>query len=240
MSAAPPFEPLNDLERLLVRAATEADQRPAFTQALLDSQLYAVTPDPGPEGPRTAGEGESISLVMVPLEDGGQATAVFTAAERVGQVYGEGSHYIALRGRDLIGMVAANPMLLNPGLSYGVLWSREDLALLLGRPVERVVEKATQFMLGHPAEEPADLVRRLKAAFQPEHGVTAAWLGLAHWAEQDEFAWYFDVRSNLPHEELRELLGKAIHRADMRGIHLDMAVNPPGGDAGTGIPIVGR
>lgn len=238
MSDAPSFEPLNDLERLLVRAATEPDQRPAFGRAILESQLCAVSADPGPEGLHVAGDDTRVSLVTIPLEDGRAAIAVFTAPERVSQIYGPGAHYIGMNGRDLIGMISDRPMLLNAGLPYGVLWNPEDLAALLGRPVERTVEKDTRLMLGTPAQRPDDLIMRLTEQFYPVEGVKAAWLALAHWPETDEMAWYFDVRSTLPVEALRDLLGRAVHGADMAGRMLDMTVGPPGGEPGTGIPIV--
>lgn len=241
MAAAPPplpFVPLNDLEALLVRAASDADQRPAFTRALLEAQLYAITPDAGPEGERIAPADTRISLVMVALEDGSAATAVFTAAERVAQVHGAGTHYIGMLGRDLLGMVAERPVLLNPGLSYGVLWGPEELAMLLGRPVSRTIEHETTVMLGTPSERPDDLIMRLAEAFHPERGVQAAWLALAQWPEQNEFAWYLDLRSDLPHDRLNTLLARALDGADLVGKHLDMRVSPPGGEPGAGIAVV--
>ena len=236
--AVPPFEPLNDLERLLVRAATEPDQRPAFTQAVLEALLYAVSPDAGPTGERTLKADETVSLVMVPIEEGKAATAVFTAPERVAQIYGRDTRYLGMRGTDLIALVADNPLLLNPGLPYGVLWAPEDLAMLLGKPVDRTVEANTQVMLGSPAERPDDLIMRLAEAFRPVAGVEAAWLALAQWPERNEFAWYLDIRSDLPRETLREVLGKALDGADLRGLNLDMTVHPAGGAPGTGIAVV--
>jgi hypothetical protein len=237
-SDAPAFEPLNALEGLLMRAATEPDQRRAFTEALLTEQLYVVTPDDRPDGDQVLGADTRISLAMVPLEDGGAATAVFTAAERVAQIYGVGSRYIALKGRDLIEMVSANPMLLNPGLAYGVLWSPDDLAMLLGKPVEHEVGEDTQLMLGTPAQRPDQLIMRLAEAFHPEAGVEAVWLALAQWPGREDFAWYLDVRSDLPRDRLRDLLTRALDGADLRGLHLDMSVQPTGGAPGTGIAVV--
>ena len=237
--AVPPFEPLNDLERLLVRAATEPDQRPASTQALLEADLFAVTPDSGPPGSRVAGDGESVSLVAVPLDDGALATAVFTASERVGQVYGLDAYCIGMKGRDLLGIAAERPVLLNPGLAYGVLWGTEDLARLLGRPISRRLGANTPFMLSSPAKRPDALVMALAEAFHPEPGVEAAWLALAHWPDQNEVAWYFDVRSSLPHERLNALLSRATESGALKtGQLLDMIVRPPGSAPGTGIAVV--
>lgn len=237
-SEAPPFEPLNDLERLLVLAATEPDQRPAFTRAILDALLYAVSPDAGPVGERTLKADETVSLVMVPIEEGKAATAVFTAPERVAQIYGRDSHYLGMRGADLIALVADNPLLLNPGLPYGVLWSPEDLALLLGRPVARTAEAGATVMLGSPAQRPDDLIARLAEAFGPVDGVKGAWLALAQWPQQAEFAWYLDLRSDLPRDALTGVLGKALEGADLRGLNLDMTVQPADGPPGTGIAVV--
>lgn len=237
--AAPPFEPLNDLERLLVRAATEPDQRPSFTKALLEADLFAVTPDGGPLGSRVAGEGESVSLVAVPLDDGALATAVFTAPERAGQVYGPDVYCVGMKGRDLLVIVAERPVLLNSGLAYGVLWSTEDLARMLGRPISRSLGANTPVMLSSPAKRPDALVMALAEAFHPEPGVEAAWLALAHWPDQNEVAWYFDVRSGLPHERLNALLSRAMEGGALKaGQLLDMTIQPPGGTPGTGIAVV--
>ena len=238
MSDTPSFEPLNDLERLLVGAATEPDQRPAFARAILDAQLCAVSATAGPTGAQIAGEDTQVSLVTVPLEDGRAAVAVFTAPERVAQIYGPDAHYIGMRGADMIAMVMQGPMLLNPGLAYGVLWSPEDLASLLGRPVERTVTQNTQIMLGSPARHPDELVMRLTEVFRGADGVKAAWLALAHWPDSGEMAWYFDVRSTLPREDLQAMLARAVEGTDMGGHMLDMTVGEPGAPAGTGIVIV--
>lgn len=235
----PPFEPLNDLERLLVRAATEPDQRPAFTKALLEADLFAVTPDGGPLGSWVAGEGESVSLAAVQLDDGALATAVFSAPERAGQVYGPDAYCIGMKGRDLLGAVAERPVLLNSGLAYGVLWSTEDLAGMLGRPVSRSLGANTPVMLSSPSRRPDALVMALAEAFHPEPGVKAAWLALAHWPDQDEVAWYFDVRSSLPHDRLNALLTRAMEGGALKaGQVLDMTIQPPGGAPGTGIAVV--
>ncbi len=234
------FFPLNDLEGLLVRAASDPGRRAAFGRAVLDSQLYAVTPqDTAPPGERISA-GEAVQLVMAPLPGGEAATVAFTAPERIAQIHGGGTPYLGLRGRDLIALVAEQPLWLNPGLEFGVVWRPEDLAALLGRPMERTVERDTRVMLGSPAEHPHDLVDRLGRAFSPEPGIEAAWLALAQWPGSGEWAWYLDVRTGLPRERVRDLLARAMDGADGRGLVLDMAVNPPGGPEGTGIPIVKR
>lgn len=240
MAEATPFEPLNDLERLLMRAATEEDARPAFTQALLGAQLYAVSPDQLPQGDQVLLAATNVSLMMIPLEDGSNATAVFTAPERAGKVYGPDAHLLGMAGRDLLAMVAAQPLLLNPGLGYGVLWSPDDIAGLLGQPVTRTIDQNTEVLLGTPAQRPDDLVMRLAEAFYPEPGIESAWLALAQWQGAEGFSWYLDVRSALPRERINALLARAIEGADFQRKPLDMNVRPPGGEPGTGIPVVHR
>jgi hypothetical protein len=239
-TAAPSFDPLNELERLLMRAATEPEARPQFTRALLEAQLYAVSPDVLPEGDQVLLAEAQVSLAMVPLENGGAATAVFTAAQRVAQVYGPDAHALGMAGRDLIALVAERPMLLNPGLSYGVLWGPDDLAMLLGRPMSRTLGEDTTVLLGSPSERPDDLVMRLAEVFQPEAAIEAAWLALAQWPAEDEFAWYLDIRTTLAAERINAMLATAVEGADLKGKHLDMRISPPGGEAGTGIPVVQR
>lgn len=233
------FFPLNDLEALLVRAAGDPAQRPAFARALLEATLYAATPDDDQrEGERLLRRGEQVALSMAPLADGTAATAAFTAPERVAQAFGSGTRYLAMRGRDLLELAAANPLMLNPGLEFGVLWSPDDLAAMLGRPVERTIERETGVLLGSPRERPEDLLGRLARAFGPEPEIRAAWLALARWPDRDAFAWYLDVRTLMPRERLALILGQALEGADFRGLPLDLTTRPPGDPEGTGIPVV--
>jgi hypothetical protein len=113
-AASTPFMPLNDLERLLMAAASGGDDaRKAFEAALLTEPLYAATP----EGD---GTGDVVTLLSVEHRGALRATALFTAAERAAGVFGPDVRTVSWPGRVLLETVAENPAVLNPGQPYGV------------------------------------------------------------------------------------------------------------------------
>src|SRR6185369_1220181 len=97
----------NEIERLLIDAATNADARMVFQRALLEAELYAATPDaPEVVGERTVSSGENISLLNVQSPDGIPVAAIFTAQERIVEVFGMGTGFVAIRGEELLSIVA--------------------------------------------------------------------------------------------------------------------------------------
>lgn len=240
--ASPPaFAPTNMVERQLVAAANGGlDQQKAFEKFILDETLYVATPEVPAEETVSFSQGENIRLLNVPLNDGRQATAVFTSPQRVAEAFGDVG-YIGIQGRILFETIRATPAVLNPGQAYGVVWEPETLAAMLGLPVERVVKKDTQIMLGFPADPPTELIGRLRNAFSALPQVEAAWLALAAWPEDQTQTWYLDVRtSSADHDPIRRALPDAIQGADMHGRPLDMVINPVGQTEGVGIAIVER
>ena len=234
------FEPLNMVERQLVAAATGGpEQQKAFERFILDETLYVATPEvPAQEDVTVVQEGTSINILHVPLNDGRQATAVFTSPQRVGQTFGQVG-YMGIQGRALFDMVGANPALLNPGQAYGVLWEPEAMAAMLGMSIPRTLQKDTQVMLGFPSDPPTDLIARLKTAFDAVPQVQAAWLALAVWPEEKTQSWYLDVRTSSPdHDPVRRALSAAIDGADLMGRPVDMVIHPVGGADGAGIVVM--
>lgn len=196
-----------------------------------------ATPDAQPEGAATLAPGTKLQLLNVTLQDGRMATAVFTAPERAAGTFGEVG-YIAMQGRTLFEMIRQNPAMLNPGHGYGVVWEPSNLTAMLGLPVERVIEKATQVMLGSPAQPPTQLIDRLKDIFGAMPEVDAAWLAIAAWADRTEQTWYLDVRSSAAdHDPIRRALSQAIEGADLQGRPVDMVIKSAGGAASIGITI---
>lgn len=233
------FEPVNMVERQLIAAANGGlDQQKAFERFILDETLYAATPEVPAEDTVSFSQGESLRLLNVPLNDGRHAAAVFTSPQRVAEAFGEVG-YVGIQGRILMEMIRATPAVLNPGQAYGVVWEPESLSAMLGLPVEHVVRKDTQIMLGVPADPPTELIGRLRSAFAAVPGIDAAWLALAAWPETQTESWYLDVRApETERESIRLALPKAIEGADMGGRHLDMVINPAGQTDGVGIAIV--
>jgi hypothetical protein len=233
------FKAVNMVEQQLVAAANGGvDQQRAFEKFIIDETLYVATPEAHQEGMITLQADTKVQLLNVPLNDGRQATAVFTSPQRVGEAFGEVG-YIGIRGSTLFEMIRAQPAVLNPGQPYGVVWEPQSISAMLGLPVERVVQKGTQIMLGSPADPPTELVDRLKAAFSDVPQVDAVWLALAAWPETKDESWYLDVRSATnDHESIRRALPTALDGVDLKGRPIDMVINPTENTDGIGIVII--
>jgi SseB protein N-terminal domain/SseB protein C-terminal domain len=235
----PDFHPMNMVEQQLVAAANgNVDLQKAFEKFIIEETLYVATPEAGSAGMVTLQADTQIQLLNVQLNDGRQAAAVFTAPERIAEIFGEVG-YLGIRGRALFEIIRAQPAVLNPGYDYGVVWEPESISAMLGLPIERVIQKETQIMLGTPANAPVELIDRLHRAFNALPQIEAAWLALASWPETGERTWYLDVRTSSPdHEPIRRALPIAIDGADLNELPLDMIINATGGDEGMGIIIV--
>jgi hypothetical protein len=233
------FQPHNEIERLLIDAAINADARIVFQQALLEAELCAATPDaPKFADLRTVGEGERISLLNVQSPDGKPVAAIFTAQERIVEVFGMGVGFVAIRGEELLSIVASQGAWLNPGFPYSVYWTADQLSVILGKPVQRTIKKDTEIMLGVPADPPTALIADLRAALAHDSGIVEAWFALAHWPEEGKSSWYLDVRTDLVRGDVQNLLAETFKRADYAGRPLDMVVNKPSGNEGIGIRLV--
>jgi hypothetical protein len=230
------FQPHNEIERLLMDAAINADARATFQQALLKVELYAATPDaPETADVRTVGQGESISLLNVQSPEGKPVAALFTAQERIVEVFGMKAGFVAIRGEVLLSMVASQGAWLNPGFPYSVHWTPDQLNAILGKPVQHTVKKDTRIMLGSPADQPTRLIADLKGALASDNRIVEAWLALAHWPEDGKSTWYLDVRTDVTRDEVQNLLAETFKRTDYAGLPLDMVVNRPNEREGAGI-----
>jgi SseB protein N-terminal domain len=138
------FTPVNMVEQQLVAAANgNLDQQRAFEKFIVDETLYVATPEVHSEGMITLKADTKIQLLNVPLNDGRQAAAVFTAPQRVGETFGEVG-YMGIQGHALFELIRAQPAVLNPGQPYSVVWEPESITAMLGLLIERVVQKDTQ------------------------------------------------------------------------------------------------
>src|SRR5207244_7989217 len=121
-----------ELEVALVKAATQPAERPEFYRKLLSAQLFFLTPDaPRYEGPRTAQQGEKVTLVSW-VGPGGPFLPFFSSQDRMREAVSRGTTtygFIAIRGEEAFELLGQDPGLavLNPGLSYGKEFSPEEV-----------------------------------------------------------------------------------------------------------------
>lgn len=232
----PSFIPLNALEEALMRAADDASARQAFVNLLLTSDLLVATPD-APDHPeqRTLDADETVSIVNMMADNGVSIPAVFTSEQRLAECFGPGTGYLALNGRTLVEIIVDAGAWVNPSSSYGVHWSADDLAAILGRPVPRTLTEDTNVMLGEPQDRPAALIADLTARLAADGRIDEAWLALAHWPADDHWGWYLDLRADVSPDDVLPDLQAAFTTDNLAGRPIDILVQARGLPPGTGI-----
>ena len=214
------FEPLNDLERLLIGAAAgDPTARAAFEAAVLDQPLWAAL---------TAGDQPNhdvIRLRSVAQKDGRPATAVFTARERLSQSMGADAEAVSYPGRALLETIRENPAVLNPGHGYGVRWSPDAIAMLIGRP-NPAPQARVPTHVATPAETPPGLVEGLTRELTADPAIKAAWLALARWPDQQDPGFFLDIRADASATSIPALMQRALEGIEMDA-RLDVVVGAP-------------
>jgi hypothetical protein len=244
------FEPENDIERHLMRAAADAATRPGFERALLDAEIYlvlvpeggAMTPDP--DGHLTIPKGTTLKLVSA-QRGGEQVIPFFTAPSRA-RAWFAGDHIVAPgKTRDLFGRHPGVAFVLNPGSEYGKDFTPDEIERLLagqsdGGPQTVVVDKPTQVLLAHPKEKPKALIAALARELASVKGVRGAWLMLASRADRPEQTWMLGVDHSGDWNDVRAALGRALAGDALAGRLLDAVPLDDGSLSATlrtGIPI---
>lgn len=186
------FEPQNELERSLVRAASEPAHRPQFHRDLVAGTLLVINEGaPPPDEPRetTLTEGTTIQLRHIEYE-GRPCIPVFTSLARLREFVTEPVAYLGFDTLDFLNLTAGTGLLLNPGADYGKeITADEARAIVDGsiwEPEHRhVVDRPTEVLLGTPANYPHALVDALKTLFAKDKRVKRAWIAHFHDPSRD-------------------------------------------------------
>ena len=224
----------NDLEKLLVAGANDPAQRTAFLQAILTGQLCALTDQKVPDDLAHADPNSSFKILGVQAPDGQPATPVFTAPERVAETF-PGKFPLCLQGAALLSKMRGQRVVLDPGQPYGVLWSPDELDHLLG--VERMAS-LTNVQFTTPDKPPGALLARLKDTLSAIVEVKGAWLALAYWPDQKEWAWFLEVHTDVQHQPLEAVIDAATAGVDMEGKPMDISFLPSSAPPGKGIELL--
>ena len=233
---APAFAPRNALEVALIAATHDPGARDHFQRLLLESDLYVGTPEtPTETSERVVDKGETLRILNVAGPEGSSLPAMFTDETRLAEAFGAGSGYARLPAATLFEMFMQSGAILNPGLGYTVMWSADDIAHLLGKPVRRTITKDTKILLGTPAKRPEALIRRLGETIADVPGIQEAWLALAHWPE-GQASWYLDIRgATADPDSVAGLLGEILRDGPFDGLPVDLVINPREAGPGNGI-----
>lgn len=242
------FEPENEIERLLKRAAAEPAVRPDFARALMDTQVFVVLVSdgakimPGPDGNAVIPEGAKLS--MPTASRGGEKLLPFFSARSRAKAWFKGDHVVAPdRVRDLFERSPNANFVLNPGSDYGKEFTPgEAKRLLAGHfdegPQTVTIEQPEQVLLAHPKETPVDLIEALGRELKAAKSVQGAWLMLAMRAGEQN--WMLGVDHDGSWQDVRAAIGRAI-TGDVLGSRmldaLSLEASSLASSLRTGIPI---
>ncbi|MFT4118159.1 enhanced serine sensitivity protein SseB C-terminal domain-containing protein [Bradyrhizobium sp.] len=225
------FEPENEIERMLMRAAQEPSERPAFARALLDAETVVVlVPEagriaPGPDGHAIIPEGTRLSMPSV-TRGGERFLPFFTAPSRARAWFG-GDHVVAPDStRDLFGRYPEASFVLNPGSDYGKEFTPAEVKRLLAGHFEEGAETITipageQLLLGHPSDVPEALISALSREFGTVKSIRGAWLMLAARAGHAEQSWMLGVDHEGSWSKVQAAINRAVAGDVLKGRPLD-------------------
>lgn len=177
------------LTALLRRAVTEPAARPTFYEALMSATVFVIgrvgdgNPDTG--GEATLAEGDQVQLQNWNRPDGSPVIPFFTSLETLRESIAEECPYLALPARSLFEMTQGAELVLDPGSEQGKEFTPDEIANLLASGLSRTatprtVEKATQVLLGQPAQPPEAMMASLRQLFSQRPQVSRAFLALMH------------------------------------------------------------
>jgi len=186
------FEPENDLERSLMKAATNPSHRPQFYRDLLGSVVFVINANPQPLAVQDGVLQQGAQVAIQPWERNGMSwLPIFSSLSRLQQSLQVEATYLQLNARDFFELTSGANVVLNPGLDYGKEFLPEEIAGMLDSSVFRAgsgyrVEQETKVLLGQPAKYPTELVTALSRLFTKHRGVKAAYLAHFFNASRDE------------------------------------------------------
>jgi hypothetical protein len=182
------FTPTNELERLLVQAATDPGARPAFYRAFLNDELVVLgyATDSPAEGVTHLPAGSTVNIVRWQDQSGREAIPVFSSLDRLRESIQQEERYMQLKGKTLLDIAGSElAIVLNPMSDYGKEFVPEELASMLDGSIFRQLEGTTveedrQVLISQPVNYPQALVDALKSLFSRQPEVERAYLAQMH------------------------------------------------------------
>jgi hypothetical protein len=244
------FEPENEIERLLVRAASDPFARAAFTRALMDAQIFLVLVPDGPveqqpDGSVKVPEGTKLAL---PSATRGEVKLLpfFTSPSRA-RTWFKGEYIVVPdKTRDLFIRYGSAPFVLNPASDYGKEFTPDEVKRLLSGhfddgPATEVIQKQEQVLLSHPEKVPTKLIAALGRELGALKSVRGAWLMQAMRASQKESSWMLGVDNMGSWQDVQAAIGRALAGGKLLDRELDampLDHSPIAINLRTGIPVV--
>ena len=186
------FEPVNNLEKSLMNAATNPANRPQFYRDLLEADVFIIQYGNSNLNIQNNVLQEGTQLKIQHFERDGIAwLPVFSSLQRLQQSVRSETSYLQLKARDFFEITRGAHVVLNPGFAYGKEFVPEEIAGMLDGSIFRpsqtyVAQKETKVLIGQPANYPHQLVKALSDGFARNKLVNRAYLVLFHNPETGE------------------------------------------------------
>ena len=178
------FEPENAIEKLLVQAVKNPDERVKFYQGLLEADIYALSSDTSEIGTssQVLARGTEVHFQHFDIQ-GVRYLPIFTSKERIEALVKAPSTYLKFKGRNFFELTRGEKVFLNPGSEIAKGFTPKEISDMLDgsifQPRVRLkVDENLEVYVGQPAEYPGELVRNLLELFTHDPLVRTAYLAV--------------------------------------------------------------
>ena len=173
------FEPVNDLEKILINASTEPEVRPEFYRILKLSDIFVIGNGAIPDENGVINAGNKISIQNVEI-DGKLYLAAFTSKEQLSRTINTETNFYSIKFDDLLSMIGDTEIVINPFLEYGKILNISEIQGLrdgtIWKPQSTMtMKKDVQVTIGKPQIQPTELIDALKKYFQNQESVNSAY-----------------------------------------------------------------
>ena len=185
--------PVNDLEKILHKAAADHSEAPAFYEELMESKIFVLGK---PESEKAQGEftlEEEQAVIIQHWEretDQSPVVPFFTSLQMLQHAIDTDEPYLELTTVDLFQLTMGAPLVLNPNSDFGMEFEPEDVAVLLDTDLmvnsQHILDEQTEVLLGH-AENVSEVFTSVLTEFFAKHSeVEAAYIGTIQIPEDDD------------------------------------------------------
>jgi hypothetical protein len=245
------FQPENDIERMLMRAAGDPAERSSFDRAIIDAEIFVVllpkagTLVPDANGRADLPEGARLATATVTRGDE-ELLPFFTAASRARVIF-SGDHIVAPDvTRNFFKRNPDRSFVLNPGSDYGKEFTRSEAGRLLAGHFGEggdtiVIDNPQDVLLGRPKQAPEALIAALGRELGALKTVQGAWLLQAQHAGENQPSWMLGVDHNGDWRDVQGALNRAVRGDILRGRFLDavpIKESSLDSDLRAGIPVI--
>lgn len=186
------FTPENELEKSLMKAATDPAHRPQFYKDFINSEIFVIRHGPLPEKEGRTVLKEGMQLQIQPIEINEKTyLPIFSSVTRLRDTIQKEVGFLGLNALEFLKITRGADLMLNPGSAYGKEFVKEEVERLLDgtmwKPSQTyVAEKDTKILIGQPKNYPQALVDTLSRLFKNVRDVKSAYLAHYHNPEEGD------------------------------------------------------